>query len=78
MTTIRASDVRLGEHFNKIVYHNEMVKISHRNGNCVYVVSLSDWELLQAAKQEAYDKMVNDAAERAFERHGEGLRRLAD
>ena len=78
MTTIKASDVRLGEHFNKVVYNNELLEISHRNGHSVYVVSLSDWELLQAAKQQAYDKMVNDATERAFERHGEGLRRLAD
>ena len=78
MTTLSASKVRLGEHFNRVVYNNELVKISHRNGNCVYVVSPSDWEILQAAKQQAYDKMVNEATERAFERHGEGLRRLAD
>lgn len=76
MTTLTASQVRLGPHFNRVAYQGDVLHITHRGGESVYVVSQNDWELIQEAKQ-MRATAVRAASQRVGERHYDTMRQLA-
>ena len=49
MTTLRASDTRIPpQMFNRVVYQGERVRVEHRSGEAVYIISADDLDLLTA------------------------------
>lgn len=76
MTTLTASEARLGPHFNRVAYQGDVVRVVRRDGESVYVISHNDWELLQEAKQ-VRAAAVQAASQRVGERHQDTMRKLA-
>ena len=76
MTTLTASQVRLGPHFNRVAYQGEVLHITRRGGESVYVVSDGDWQMLQQAKRARADAL-RAASRRVGERHRDTMERLA-
>lgn len=74
MTTIRASDTRIPPgSYAQVAYRGEAVRVEHRSGPPVFIVSESDMRLLEAAKRARFEQ----AADGAMSRYDELLHRLA-
>ncbi len=77
MTTLTASETRIpAEHFNRVAYQNEVLEVRHRTGPSVFVVSESDWKLLEAYKKQR-EEAVRAASKRVGVTHHETMRKLA-
>lgn len=74
MTTLRASDTRIPPaSYAQVAYRGEPVRVEHRSGPPVFIVSEADMRLLAEAKRARFD----DAADVAMTRYDELLSRLA-
>ena len=69
MTTLNASETRIPpKAFNEVAYKGGRLRICHRNGTAVYVVSEDDLRLLEALE----DHIDAEDAREALARHKAG------